>query len=320
MQNLQNTALATTADCPALDPRGDLVKMWATSLALEVAASNLCEATATTYRRGLRKFIQWGQAEPGRASDQAIKEWLASLRTAGASQNAIAVWFAGVRSFFAWAVAEKHLALDPTAGVKRGRRPGTTKAHKRDLLTDDEMLRVLNGNLSKRDRALVHLLAYTGARGIEMHRADIEDLRTEAGELVLYVQGKGRLEKDERVVIAHPDAKDAVYGYVAERGASSGSLFISESNRSAGGRLSARAMRGIVRNILDAAGVTDRNKTTHSFRHSAVTCAIRNGASLLEAQAMARHSDPATTQIYFHNLERIEKAAERRINYEGRRA
>jgi excinuclease UvrABC nuclease subunit len=36
---------------------------------------------------------------------------------------------------------------------------------------------------------------------------------------------------------------------------------------------------------------------------------------LLEAQAMARHSDPATTQIYFHQVRRIENAAEKRISY-----
>jgi integrase/recombinase XerC/integrase/recombinase XerD len=289
--------------------------MWAQALAEDVAAGNLSGATADTYRRGLRKFIEWGAGDPGRSSDHAIKEWLGALRSSGASQNAISVWFAGVRSFFAWAVSERHLDADPTHGVRRGRRSGTKDNHKRDLLTDDEMLRVLDADLSKRDRAIVHLLAYTGARGVELYRADVEDLKTEAGELVLMVCGKGQIEKADRVVIANPDAKRAIYDYLAERQAHSGPLFTSESNRSAGGRLSPRGLRQTVRNILDAAGVTSRSKSTHSFRHSAITSAIRNGASLLEAQAMARHSDPATTQIYFHQVQRIENAAERRIKY-----
>jgi integrase/recombinase XerD len=307
---------ALTVQAGAIAPRRpDLVSMWGEALALEVAAGNLSEATAATYRRGLRKFVEWGAGDPERASDHAVKEWIAALRSAGASQNAVSVWFAGVRSFFAWAVSERHLGLDPTQGVKRGRRIGTKDNHKRDLLTDDEMLRVLSSSLSARDRALVHLLAYTGARGVEMHRADIEDLKTEAGELVLMVCGKGRLEKDERVVIANTDAKRAVYDYLAERQAHAGPLFTSESNRTSGGRLSSRGLRAIVRNILDGAGVTSRSKTTHSFRHSAITSAIVNGASLLEAQAMARHADPATTMIYVRQVRRIEDAAERRINY-----
>lgn len=313
---MENEALTTMTS--AIAPRsGDLVRAWSEAMALDVAAGNLAEATAGTYRRGLRKFIEWGQADPERASDHAVKEWLGALRSAGASQNAVSVWFAGLRSFFAWAVAERHLQADPTQGVRRGRRAGTRDSHKRDLLTDDEMIRILSGDLSKRDRALVHLLAYTGARGVELHRADVEDLKTEAGELVLMVHGKGRAEKDERVVIANADAKRAVYDYLAERQAHAGPLFTSESNRTSGARLSPRALREIIRNILDAAGVTSRSKSAHSFRHSAITSAIRNGASLLEAQAMARHSDPATTQIYFHQLQRIENAAERRIKYQA---
>jgi integrase/recombinase XerC/integrase/recombinase XerD len=315
---MENTALAVSGR--SLD-RQDLVGMWRASLQLDVDAGNISEATAATYRRGLQRFIAWGQANPERATDHAVKEWLAFLRletNARGQQNkpaAISAWFAGVRAFFRWAVSEGHLKADPTAGVKRARRHGTTEEHERELLTDDEMLRVLGSKLSCRDRAFVHLLAYTGARGVELYRADIEDLRTEGGELVLRVQGKGRIEKTERVIIAHPDAKDAIYSYLAERGASSGPLFVSESNRSNGERLSSRAMRAIIRKILDDAGVTSRNKTTHSFRHSAITNAITNGASLLEAQAMARHTDPATTKRYFHNLERIKNAAERKIDY-----
>lgn len=317
---MKNTALMTTG-AAEIERRGSsLTDQWAEYLGREVRAGQMSEATAATYRRGLRKFVEWGAAHPERATEHAVKEWLADLRETKIegrriSQNAISVWFAGVRAFFAWALSEKHLALDPTAGVKRGKRTGTAKTHKRDLLTDDEMVRVLSSDLSARDRALVHLLAYTGARGIEMHRANIEDLKTEGGELVLHVQGKGRDESDERVVIAHQDAKDAIYAYLAERKTSQGPLFVSESNRTAGDRLTSRALRHIVREILDGAGVISRDKTTHSFRHSAITNAIRNGASLLDTQAMARHANAATTQIYFHNLQRIENAAEKKISY-----
>jgi site-specific recombinase XerD len=58
----------------------------------------------------------------------------------------------------------------------------------------------------------------------------------------------------------------------------------------------------IVRDLLDAAGIVDRRKSTHSFRHSAITAAIRHGAGLLDVQAMARHSSPNTTMRYVHNF------------------
>jgi integrase/recombinase XerD len=318
---MKSTAIAKVENADIERRPGSISDQWSVYLAREVRAGQMSAATAATYRRGLRRFMDWGDGNPAAATDGAIKEWLAYLRTEKNSrgeqntQNAISVWFAGVRSFFAWAVSERLFTADPTQGIKRGKRTGTAQRHKRDLLTDDEMIRILNSSLSVRDRALVHLLAYTGARGVELNRANIEDIQTEGGELVLSVQGKGRIEKDERVVIAHPDAKDAIYAYLAERKVSKGPLFVSESNRSDGERLTSRAMRHIVKKVLTDAGITSANKTTHSFRHSAITNAIRNGASLLDTQAMARHASSATTQVYYHNLQRIENAAEKRIDY-----
>jgi integrase len=69
-------------------------------------------------------------------------------------------------AFFAWATATQGLAYDPTAGVKGARRR-KRQTHKRNPLTDAEVLRVLGQpdsgtDLGKRDRAMLHLLAYCG--------------------------------------------------------------------------------------------------------------------------------------------------------------
>ena len=315
---MENTALIRTEPAEIETIQRSLPDLWIEWLALEVESGQISEATAATYKNGLRKFAKWGASDPEHTNDDAIKEWIASLRAAGMAQNTISVWFAGVRAFFQWAISKHHVTADPTQGVKRGKRKGTARKHKREMLTDDEMIRVLNSHLSTRNRALVFLLAYTGARGIELHRANIEDMRTDGGELVLHVQGKGEIEKDEKIILAHPDAKNSIYNYLSERKANSGPLFVSEGNRTAGERLGSRAIRRIVRDVLDDAGITSRNKTTHSFRHSAITNAIQNGASLLDAQAMARHASANTTQIYYHHLDRMTNAAEKRIDYRAK--
>ena len=38
-------------------------------------------------------------------------------------------------------------------------------------------------------------------------------------------------------------------------------------------------------------------------------------ASLAQAQAMARHASPNTTMIYFHNINRVQDAAEKCVNF-----
>lgn len=62
-------------------------------------------------------------------------------------------------------------------------------------------------------------------------------------------------------------------------------------------------------------GLDSDKMTAHSLRHTAITLAIQGGASLEQAQAMARHSDPKTTMIYYHNLQRIQAGAEKCISF-----
>jgi integrase/recombinase XerC len=61
------------------------------------------------------------------------------------------------------------------------------------------------------------LLALSGGlRAVEISRADVSDLRTNEGTEVLYIQGKGRLEKDEFVKII-PEIAEAIREYLAFR-------------------------------------------------------------------------------------------------------
>ena len=288
---------------------------WQSHLTAEVAASQITVATAKTYRQGVRNFLAWSASHPEEWNRQAVRAWLADLHGQSYKQNTIAAWFAGVRSFFAWLMQTGQIDIDPTKGLKRARRTGgASQTHSRDELTREEIGQLLASDLTPRDRALIYLLAYTGARGCELIRADVEDIATSGEDMILRIQGKGKIEKDEILVIAHADARRVLYEYLPTIPAS-GPLFRSESNKSKDARLSAVAMRQIVRRHLDRAGITSRRKTTHSLRHTAISNAIENGATLVEAQAMARHSDPATTQIYIHKRKRIESAAERKIDY-----
>ena len=62
-------------------------------------------------------------------------------------------------------------------------------------------------------------------------------------------------------------------------------------------------------------GINSERLTPHSLRHTAISLAIEGGASLTQAQAMARHASPTTTMVYFHNTNRIRDAAEKCVNF-----
>jgi integrase/recombinase XerC/integrase/recombinase XerD len=172
-----------------------------------------------------------------------------------------------------------------------------------------------------RDVALFHVVARTGLRTIEASRARVGDVRRQVGKdgrrhTVLYIQGKGRDAGDEYVVL-EAEAERPLRAYLKARGpvTEDAPLFASSSPRNMGESLTTRSISRILKRAIKGAGLDDRRLTAHSLRHSAITLAIQGGASLEQAQAMARHASPMTTMIYFHNVQRLEQAAERYIQF-----
>jgi integrase/recombinase XerC/integrase/recombinase XerD len=159
------------------------------------------------------------------------------------------------------------------------------------------------------------LLVRTGLRTIEAERANIEDVRQEGGEALLYIQGKGRDSKDAFVLLTEATLKP-IREYVRARGktAPTDPLFTSHSDRNNGERLTTRSISRIAKGALREAGIDSDRLTAHSLRHTAVTLSLLGGASIQEAQSMARHKNINTTLIYAHNIDRISKAPERKID------
>lgn len=284
-----------------------------------LAALDCSEDTRTAYRLGMGKFLDWLADNGLEATAATIRQWRDGLK-GQYSAATVNVRLSAVRSFYAWADDQGRIAINPAAGVKGAKRRGTSKAHKRDELTAGEIRAILaecdpNTPTGARDRALVALMAYTGVRSVEAHRADVGDIRTKDGRLVLWVHGKNRDAKDDFVVLPEGALVELRRWLAIRPGQNGDPLFVSLSHRNAGQRMSRPAIRAAVKARFKAAGVVGDLKTTHSLRHSAISTAIRGGATPTQAQAMARHSNINTTMIYYHEVNRTQNPAEDLISY-----
>lgn len=263
--------------------------------------------TVQTYTRALRQFFSFlslkGITRPQFADIKAYRDELAAEHKPATVQAYIFT----VRRFFDWT---EQAGLYPNVA---GKIKGATidREPKKDYLTSAQAKAVL-GSIEresvqgKRNYAIVALMTAGGLRDIEVSRADIADLRTAGDNTVLYLQGKGREEKAEYVIVPQP-VERAIREYLKARGAVADTepLFTSVSNNSKGGRMTTRSISGIAKNAMQAAGYDSDKLTAHSLRHTAVTLAlIGNGGNIQEAQQFARHKNIATTQIYAHNLEK----------------
>ncbi len=303
--------LATQEKSPIQAPGiKDLVKAFLDS-------QDVRQSSRDTYGRQLKPFLEWIEREERHnLTRQDILNFKDHLREKELSPFTVNGYLIVVKKFFKWAESEglcKNVARD----IKGARR---ARGFMKDPLTVEDVSSLL-GSIDrstiegKRDYALVNLLIRTGLRTIEVIRADVGDIRQTSGETVLSVQGKGRDEKDE-IVILTPPSLGPIRDYLAARGPlkNTDPLFSGQSNRNTSGRFITRSLRRIIKARFRAAGITSSRLTSHSLRHTAVTLALVGGASLQEAQALARHSSITTTQVYAHNIDRMGNAAEKKID------
>jgi len=75
-------------------------------------------------------------------------------------------------------------------------------------------------------------------------------------------------------------------------------LFVSLDRAHRGGGMSARAIRYLVDNYLEALGLKAAGISCHSLRHSAATWARAGGAKLDAPADILGHADTSTTRIY----------------------
>lgn len=272
------------------------------------------EKTADTYRKALKRLFQYfaenSISQPTRSDLIAFRDELKAVNKA----STVKTYLTATRLFFRWLEQEglyKNIA-DKIKGAK------VEHGHKKDALTVDQVKDVIDtftadteASTAKRDYAIFCLMVTCGLRTIEVVRADLEDLRTLGSKTVLYVQGKGKDEKSEYVIITR-EVEKAIRSYLATRtdATDKAPLFSSTSNNSKGKRLTTRTISGIVKERLKLAGLNSNRLTAHSLRHTAVTLSLLGGSTLQEARQFARHSNITTTEIYAHNLERIANPCE----------
>lgn len=151
----------------------------------------------------------------------------------------------------------------------------------------------------KRNRAILAVLYYTGARCTEIVSADLTDLRiahTPTGNIhTLTLHGKGRKERTVPLAVG---AQNALRDYLAERGTVPGPLFVQTDKANL--LIPLRCNRIAVARVVATAweGCNLPHTTAHDFRRTFISELLERGADLARVQALVGHADPQTTSKY----------------------
>lgn len=279
-----------------------------------IEAQDVKPTSKKLYRRTLKQYFSWVSSKGYQLSDIArpqLLEYKQDLLDSNKSSLTVGSYITSVRRFYEWTESNKYYP-NIAKGIKTPRRK---QQFKKQPLLPAQATALLNyyQTKPKRDYSIINLLLRTGLRTIEIIRANVEDITFKASQRVLLVQGKGRDERDNFVLLTDKTYQP-LKEYLETRGDynSSDPLFISTSNNSRGERLSTRTISYIAKEGLKAIGLDESSFTAHSLRHTTAVNILRGGGSLEQAQMTLRHSNPATTQIYTATLNE-----ERRLKSSG---
>ncbi len=297
-------------------------------LEVEIANGNASEDTKRTYRSYVKQFLLWCDRQeiyPARVKSPDLIDYRSYLIAEGKSSNTIALTLVVLRHFYK---SNRDLVTEnPTTNIKPPQARGNP--HTRltycnldqlaQLLSQVEATTKSDPLRRLRDRSIICLMAVQGCRVVEIHRANVGDLRR--GEhWDLWIEGKN----SQRIIPLRDDLIPLLQSYLEALSAivdpldDRDPLFISFSNRTFGQRLSRRGIGYLVDNYLTQCNLkridNHQSRSAHSLRHTAGTLSLAGGASLREVQDLLGHRDPETTAIYAHVLDRYENNPASRID------
>lgn len=250
-------------------------------------------------------------------SREDLESWRDSLIDSGKSASTVILYLTATKIFFRFLAQEN---LYPNIADHLKNRVRISNNHKKDALSVSQakdLQRAIKGNNLKalRDKAIVALMLSAGLRCIEVCRADYCDIRQIEGSCYLFVQGKGKFDKSDCVLLA-PKVYTLIQNYIKARKANgekvlkNSPLFVSTSNRNKDGRLKTQAVSRMIKSNLRAIGIDTPSISAHSLRHACCSTLIKNGVELWQAQMVLRHKNLSTTMIYNNNINRMKNRAE----------
>jgi integrase/recombinase XerC len=279
------------------DPFGGLLDSF--TLALE--AEGKSPKTLDNYSRAVVAFAQHLEGQ-GLADDVTtvraddVRRFLVGLQGKVAPSTEYRN-YSGLRQFFAWCVREDELDASPMANV----RPPKVPEPRTEVLTRVQMKTLLAGCagkdfVSRRDTAIILLLADTGMRRMELSALSVADLDLRAR--VVEVAGKGDREHSKRYRLVPFGARtaQALDRYLRARRqhprGDSPALWLAEKNR---GVLTADGIRQMLERRGQAIGV---KLHAHMFRHGFADAYLRGGGTPQDLQELAGWKSAAMVRRY----------------------
>lgn len=267
--------------------------------------------TVISYETDLQQFAGflervYGFAGLEKAQSMHIRSWMADMKGEGQSSRTIVRKLSSLRSFYKYLLKTGKIKIVPTTEIS------APKVRKRlpVFVKENEMSDLVQALASSSEdwkgwnaRMLITLFYATGMRVSEL--IQLKEKQVDLSRMLIKVLGKGN---KERVIPIHPDIREMVESYSAEKrkrwAALPETLLVTESGK----KLYPKYAYLLVKQYLGEASTLEK-KSPHVLRHSFATHLLDHGADLNAVKELLGHASLAATQVYTHNtIEKLKEA------------
>lgn len=260
--------------------------------------------TRRTYQAAIQDLIAFhdlrSSEELHAIAPSHLIAWREHLIQSGASPRTVRNRLAAVSSLFQHLCERQIATHNPVAGIKRPKIDASRV--EAVALTPEQVRRLLHTPASDtlkgiRDRAILHVLFYTGCRISEVTRLQVKDFFEDAGYWILDFILKGG--RRNRVAI-HQELQLALRNYLATSGHGNEReypLFLAARRREQYTALTSRQVNKLFHHHAHTAGLS-LGITPHSARATFITEALDRKCPIEAVQASVGHRHITTTKMY----------------------
>ena len=250
----------------------------------ELQRRNYAQSTVDAYVHALREFAGYFKRPPDELGPDHIRQFqLHLIRDRKLAVNTVKQRMAAIQFFFLKTLKRAYLKEDFPYPKTPRRLP--------DVLSQEEVARIIDSAANLSHRAMLMTLYSTGLRRAELVSLKVEDI--DSPRMVIHVhQGKGNKDRD---VPLSPKLLETLREYWRQL-KPKGYLFPGRNDNE---HLTTKAVWHACHGAVQRAGI-QKKISPHSLRHSYATHLMESGADLRTIQLLLGHADIKHTIVYLH--------------------
>lgn len=279
--------------------------------------------TAISYERDIKDFFHKEYVTDITIEDIReinvfhVQKFILDLQNEGLSSATINRKISSLSALYKWLMKYEDnysdiriIKFNPFANVKEEKPVVTNKVT--EFLTEEESRILLSSIdtstiLGLRNKAILALALTTALRKSEIINIKISHIKKYGEYDVVEVTRKGN-KKD--LVKLQPKVKDLIEEYISatdrdKEECTDSYLFIGHSSNNRNGeKLNPSTLNYMLKSICKECNINKKLKV-HSTRHTAITMAITQGATIEKVREFAAHSSISTTNRYIHSIDKL---------------